>query len=128
MKIKIKSIYDRKVEFETEYGSAIGIWKDETPPEMKEYIVELDIRKLIKYSDINVSNIDEPRIELVSKGILITALLLEYDFDGCATLKLGDSLLEVETIYSPNFISMCGHYVLFLVSDIDIYDEHIFWL
>lgn len=125
MEVTIKSIEGNRVEFESPYGSAIGIWKDEILVNKRKYSVELDITELIKYDDIKLSSNNEPRIELNSNGILIVGLLVEYNTDGCAILKLGDSLIEIETIFNEAFSSMCGYYILFVVSEIYLYDEHL---
>lgn len=125
MVIEIKLISVNQVSFISKYGCAIGTWKDEIAPEEKVYNVEIDIVQLIKYNDIRVGDSNEPRIESVLGGILISGLLIEYDVDGCATLRLGDTLIEVETEFDANFSYICGQYISFMVSKIDIYDEHI---
>lgn len=99
MEVTIKTIEGNKVEFESPYGSAIGIWKDKFWVNIGKYNVELDITELLKYDDIKLSSNNEPRIELNPNGILIVGLLVEYNTDGCAILKLGDSLVEIETIF-----------------------------
>ena len=125
MKIEITLISDKQISFISKYGHAVGIWRDEILPEKKMYSVEIDVTELIKYDDITIGDGNEPRIELTSEGILISGLLIEYDANGCATLKIGDSLVEIETDFNINFSFICGQYISFIVSRIDIYDEHI---
>lgn len=125
MQVIVKSIEGNSVGFESPYGSAIGIWEDEVPANKKEYSVELDINEIVKYNDIKLSRDNKPKIEMNSKGILICGLLVEYNVDGYAVLKLGDSLIGIETIFDEAFLSMCGYYILFIVPEIYLYDEHL---
>lgn len=126
MEVIIKSIEGNRVEFESPYGSAIGIWEDEIQANQKKYSVELDIKEMIKYDDIKLSRINEPKIELNSNGVLICGMLVEYHVDGYAVLKLGDSLIAIETVFDEAFLSRCGCYILFVVPEIYLYDEHLF--
>ena len=126
MKVMIKSIEGNRVEFESPYGSAIGIWEDAILADKKEFSVELDIKEVIKYDDIKLSRINEPKIELNSNGVLICGMLVEYNADGYAVLKLGDSLIAIETVFNEAFPPMCGCYILLVVSQIYLYDEHLF--
>lgn len=125
MKIKVISIGGSKVEFVSKYGVAAGTWKDRITPELKEYCVELDVKKIINFEEININYQKELTIKSVSNGIFISGLLNEYDMDGCATLKFEDNLVVIETVYNENFFSKCGNYISFIVPDIQIYDEHI---
>lgn len=125
MKIKIISIREQEVEFISKYGVATGIWKDRIKPEQKEYYVEIDVKDRISFDKIEINHQEELIIKSVTGGILISGLLKEYDTDGCATLKFEDTLVEVETNFDKGFMSICGSYISFVVSDIQVYDEHI---
>ena len=57
--------------------------------------------------------------------IQLTLLLLEYDEDGCATFRFGDSIIEIETNYDERFCVLKNLYITILVEKLNFYDENI---
>lgn len=48
-----------------------------------------------------------------------------YDENGCATFKIGDSIVEIETNYDERFYILKNLYVTILVEKLNIYDENL---
>lgn len=126
VEIKVKQIKKSLVSFSSKYGNAVGIWKDDDAPTLKKYDVELTINDVIECALIQEINAIESKLELCGEKIHIVALLSDYDGGGCATLRMGESIVEVETQYDEKFYSLCGNYISFDVNEIEIYDTHIF--
>ena len=122
MKIYVNKISNENIYFSTEYGKAKGIWKGADKPREKEYYVEVDIEKKCKYDDMFVCGKKAYQINIFDKNIQLTLLFLEYDEYGCATLKLGDSLIEMETYFDERFYSLKNLFVTIYVEQLYVYD------
>lgn len=125
MKIIVDKIIGENVYFSTEYGNGKGIWKSHNKPIKKEYFVELDIDMLHNYDDFSYSKIEAYQMKICDEKILLSIILLEYDEFGCATFRLGDSIIEIETNYDIRFLELKNSYVTVLVEKLNIYDENI---
>lgn len=125
MKIFIDNVLDENIYFSTDYGKAKGIWKGVNRPIEKEYYVELDIERLYDYDDLIVSEIKEYQMKILDENIQLTLLLLEYDEDGCATFRFGDSIIEIETNFDERFCALKNSYVTIYVEKLNIYDENL---
>lgn len=125
MKIYVDKVLNEIIYFSTDYGKAKGIWKGTNRPIEKEYYVELDIDRLYNYDDLIVSKIKEYQMKIEDEKIQLTLLLLEYDGDGCATFRFGDSIIEIETNYDERFCNLKNSYVTILVEKLNIYDENL---
>ena len=102
-----------------------GEWKGEKRPEKEEYFIELDIPDLHAYDDFIKSQEKEYKIKLYGNKIKLNMLFLEYNRNGCATLRIGNSIIEIETGYDERFWLLVGEYVSLLVENIVLYDENI---
>ncbi|MCI8508947.1 MAG: hypothetical protein HFJ06_10350 [Lachnospiraceae bacterium] len=127
MKIFVYEICGENVVFISEFGIAVGIWKDHIPPQKKEYYVEIAIEEEFSFESIEVADKREPIIKEVDNDIVLAGELEEYEEDGCATLRLGPSLILIDTVYHKDFLSLVGKYICVKAHDIYIYDEHIDW-
>lgn len=125
MKIVVDRVIDENIYFSTDYGKAKGIWKGVNRPIEKEYYVEMDIERLYDYDDLIVSDIKEYQIKVLDENIQLTLLLLEYDENGCATFRFGDSIIEVETNFDERFCALKNSYVTIYVEKLNIYDENL---
>lgn len=125
MKIYVDKVLNEIICFSTDYGKAKGIQKGTSRPIEKEYYVELDIDGLYNYDELIVSKIKKYQMNMEDEKIQLTLLLLEYDEDGCATFRFGDSIIEIETNYDERFCVLKNLYITILVEKINIYDENI---
>lgn len=126
MKIVIEKILPNNiVEFKSDYGHAVGKWRDDFEVQLEEYYVEIEVETCIKYSEIFVENASTFKLKKVDNSILITGVLEEYDRDGYAVICLGDNIIQLETEYCDKFRELIGQYISFIVDVISIYDEHI---
>lgn len=124
MEIMVYNIDRNVVYFTSNYGRAHGIWKDEEKPVFGVYSVEVDVVDKIYYNDIKVTSNQEAMISNVGDKIIISAFMNDY-FDGCATLQLGNNIIEIITEKNEQFKTLCGKNITFCVTAIEIYDEHI---
>lgn len=125
MKIYVDKVLNEFIYFSTNYGKAKGIWKGKSRPIEKVYYVELDIDRLYNYDDFILSKIKGYQMKIKDEKIQLTLLLLEYNEDGCATFRFGDSIIEIETNYDDRFCALKNSYVTILVEKLNIYDENL---
>lgn len=57
--------------------------------------MEFDITEKYRYEDISASNFKQYRMESTENRMRLTMLLLEYDEQGCASFRFGDSIVEL---------------------------------
>jgi len=124
MKINIEKVTNGKIYFSTAFGKANGAWKGLNDPVEKEYYVEFDVEGIYCYSDFIIGVNKEYKIKIIDGEIQITLLLLEYDDDGCATFKFGETIIEIETKYDERFLALKDAYVTLFVDNLNIYDEN----
>ena len=62
---------------------------------------------------------------ICEKGTVLTLLLMEYEESGCATFRMGDSIIEMETNYDIRFKALEGTYVSVYVKQLEIYENEI---
>lgn len=72
-----------------------------------------------------VSKVKEYQMKIVDYKTYLTLLFLEYDELGCATFRLGDSIIEIETNIDDRFLALKNLFVIVSVEKINIYDENI---
>lgn len=126
MKIRVIQILQNNiVRFVTNYGTAIGIWGDDTSAELDEYYVEIDVCKKISCADMKFVKNDTLKIKEMDGGVLITGILSECDTDGYAVINMEDANIAVEVEYNEEISNFFGWYVTILASEIKIYDEHL---
>lgn len=125
MKIYVDQVFNKIIYFSTAYGNARGIWRGVNRPNKREYFVELDIDIKYNYDDFMVSKVKEYQMKIVDDKTYLTLLFLEYDELGCATFRLGDSIIEIETNIDDRFLALKNLFVIVSVEKINIYDENI---
>lgn len=125
MKIDIEQVANNYVYFATKYGKGKGIWKDSAKPEEKEYFAEFDIETVYHYDDLCVSDRKECQINICNNQNMLTMQLIEYDESGCATFQLGESIIEIETVYDKRFTTLLNLYVTLMVENLNIYNENL---
>lgn len=125
MKVCVERVLDKNIYFSTEYGKGKGVWKGDERPTMAEYYVELDVDRLYRYDDFIISKNEEFQMNISNEENQLTLLLLEYDELGCATFRLGDSIVEIETIFDERFFALKNLYLKFSVEELYLYDENI---
>lgn len=125
MKIYIEDVKDTEITFLTKHGTGKAIWKSNHIPTIGEYIVEFDIIDVYNYSDFNISDKREFYVGICEKGTVLTLLLMEYEESGCATFRMGDSIIEMETNYDIRFKALEGTYVSVYVKQLEIYENEI---
>ena len=123
MKICINGLKKERVYFTTEYGVGRGIWKSKNSPVRKDYFVEFDIADTCCYEDISVSNFKQYRMESTEDRMCLTMLLMEYDEQGCASFRFGDSIVELETYYDEKFLALVNSYLDIYTGKLYLYDE-----
>ena len=111
MKILIEKILNESIYFSTNYGKGKGVWRGNSKPIEKEYFVEFDIDKLYCFHELFINENRRYQIEIRNETLYLTLLLLEYDEAGCATFQLGDSIIEIETIFDKRFLELINLYV-----------------
>ncbi len=90
------------VEFNTPYGATFGNWIGAEPELFKECHIEFEIPdRLIWGSNISESELHDYKIWSNEKNIVLNVKLESYDDDHCLTVRLGDSLILVETQGTP---------------------------
>lgn len=125
MKIYVDQVFNKIIYFSTAYENARGIWRGVNRPNKREYFVELDIDIKYNYDDFMVSKVKEYQMKIVDDKTYLTLLFLEYDEFGCATFRLGDSIIEIETNIDDRFLALKNLFVIVSVEKINIYDENI---
>lgn len=125
MKIYVEKVLNEIVYFSTDYGKAKGIWQGSNKPIEKEYYVEMDVDRLCDYDDLIIGDMKKYQIKMEDENIQLTLLLLEYDKDGCATFKFGDSIIEIETNFDERFYALKNSYVTICVEKLNVYDENL---
>lgn len=125
MKIYVDQVFNKIIYFSTAYENAREIWRGVNRPNKREYFVELDIDIKYNYDDFMVSKVKEYQMKIVDDKTYLTLLFLEYDELGCATFRLGDSIIEIETNIDDRFLALKNLFVIVSVEKINIYDENI---
>lgn len=101
------------IRFSSPYGSAHGYWMDQNPEINKSYHVEFDIPQVLVWGkDIKEAESDEYSVGYDENGnIFIRSMFHSYDESGCLTVRLGESLVLVETKGDPiancKFLRIC---------------------
>lgn len=118
MKITITSYNRTKqlVSFASKYGSSQAIWNGNDPEVNKEYFVEIEIKEILVYGkSFEKTTETNNRIEMHLGKTHIVGILESIEIDGYAVIRIGDSLIAVETIDVP--IDLVGCHVVLTTSD-----------
>lgn len=108
-----------QVNFSTEYGNATALWRGNEPEVNNEYFVEIEVPGVLFWQkDIAVK--DEKCIILLENSIVhIVALFESIEDDGYTVLRLGDSIISIETQGEPPNI---GDNVEFTTDNLVLYE------
>ena len=123
MKIHVDKVDKETVYFTTEYGFGKGIWKVANPILMQDYFVEFDIEKKYCFEDMHIETNGQYQIKLCDNVISFTVLFEAYEENGCATVRIGNSIFEVETDADERFPALLDSYVTLHAEELFIYDE-----
>lgn len=111
------------VKFHSPFGDGTALWSD-TAPKIGEIIdAEFDVEEIFSWN-INMKPTSEKssKIKMKDSLIQITAELVQADEDGCAALKLGDSIILIE-LDGP--IPQKSGFVELSATAIQLYPTHI---
>jgi len=89
------------IKFATKYGSAYGLWNGTEPQINKEYIVEVDIPAVLCWQIDIISAQEEYFITIENNKFCLTGLFESIDDDGYLVIRLGESIVSVETQGNP---------------------------
>ena len=100
MHVTIKSVTDaalQQVDFLTDFGPGIGIWKGLYPTNGQSYEVEVDIDTVLQTGvDIVVAAENAASMRTVEDKAIIVGQLERNEDDGVAIIRMGNSVLMVE--------------------------------
>ncbi len=100
MKVHVRTIdpIHRRVAFSSDLGAAEAGWLGDLPEAERDYHVEIAINdRLIWGTDIVATSPAPPRIAQGPAGITLDATLESLEDDGTGTLRLGPSLVLIDT-------------------------------
>lgn len=107
MRIQVQEVLETdgerlEIVFTSEFGSAKACWKGPRPEVSETYDVELEIDEpLVWGNNINEVNDHRSLIQPCDRQVLIQGILENQEEDGFLVLRLGDSLVILETIGKP---------------------------
>ena len=114
-KVIPSSLDEFVVSFDSDYGSAEGLWKQNSPTIGCSYDVEIEVDGDITWL-VNTHQSHEviPKLEKSGNLTRIVAQLESSEEDGCCVLRIGTSILLTEIKGMPNldkgtFIEMKVH-------------------
>lgn len=86
------------VEFSSRYGVAKGLWKGNAPEVNQSYYVELDITKVLIWgTDIIETECMEYKVWTEKENIFLNVKIECHEDDGCLSVRLGESIILIET-------------------------------
>jgi len=128
MKVVIKS-YEKsneeiKVEFSSKFGEGIASWQGVMPKEGISYDVELEIPNVLKWGkDIHRINSQLYSIQLLNNRVCFEGKLESFsEEDGCCAIRLGDSIILLETEGTPSEVQS---FLRFETENVIIYEDNI---
>lgn len=104
MKIHIQQYDSTKncVRFDSQFGTAEAKWMGDLPDVRSDYYVEIAINKCLVWGNDIIATESLPhRIAQSEVGITLDATLESIDSDGFAALRLGTTLVLIETEGTP---------------------------
>lgn len=93
------------VAYSNEYGSTSVFWNGAKPQINKEYFVEIEVPGVLNWQkDITITDMN-CKIEELDNGIAyISGVLESIEDDGYTIMKIGDSIIAIETQGEPPII------------------------
>lgn len=124
MKVQINRVINQTkgytVAFSNVYGSATAFWNGTEPQANKEYFVEIEIPEVLNWQkDITITDMNCKIEELDNGMAYISGVLESVEDDGYTVMKIGDSIIAIETQGEPPII---GSYIKFATSSIFLYE------
>lgn len=111
------------VRFSSDHGDSVGRWHSDMPESGREYDVEVEVPGVLEWGrDVVASSKTIPSISTTHDAVQICGVLELAHEDGVVTLRIGSSLLLVETQGQPPPAGTC---VCMTVSHIDLYETRI---
>ncbi|GIP39037.1 hypothetical protein J31TS4_23170 [Paenibacillus sp. J31TS4] len=108
------------VRFNSSYGDGIATYVGKRPIVNIEYFVEIDVKGIFKWGeDISRIENNQCKIEVMGKLVSLYGMLESVDEDGYTVLRLGQSIVPIETEGSPYPI---GSYIKIQSPNVKLYD------
>ncbi|MDF2671674.1 MAG: hypothetical protein K0R67_3980 [Paenibacillus sp.] len=109
--------------YTSEYGSGRAIWMSIEPDIRKEYFVEIDIPEIVQWGlEITLSEQKLYSLKTTGDVTWINGLLESVEEDGVITMRLGQSILLVESTGEP---LSCGKFVELKANKMLLFDSNI---
>lgn len=106
MHIRNLKLIVNQVHFDTDYGSAFGVWDTKHPlPDLSGSIeIELDVIDDLEWlKNVTPSLNQEYSIQVQEGGdIIISGMIVDTGSDGCSVMEVGESILLVDIINIPD--------------------------
>ena len=124
MRVKIEKIMNiengYKVVFSSQFGDATAIWNGARPQISKEYYAEIEVPGvLIWEKDINKSDKINIIEELENGKVGLCGILESIEDDGYAVIRIGDSIVAIETQGVQPKINSC---IMVIAENILLYE------
>lgn len=112
-----------EVEFSTQFGHAKGLWMDGVPEVEQSYDVEINVDDVLQWG-VNINEAQDNKFVLqeTEKDLFIQGTLENYEEDGLSIVRLGNSILMINTTGEPVTI---GSSVCMKVKTLKLFDTHI---
>ncbi len=106
MKITINEIVkdmqgNNTIKFTAEYGNAYAWWIGTEPQKNKEYTVEFEIPAVLCWKRDIISTQEEYLLKTENNKFCLVGLFESIDDDGYAVIRLGESIVSVDTNGEP---------------------------
>ncbi|MCG7316151.1 MULTISPECIES: hypothetical protein [Brevibacillus] len=126
MKILIKQYEpdESKVRFTSQYGEGSAIWHGNPPKEGSTYDVEIEIPQILAWDkDIQATNMDEHPIKIQNDMVdFVGKLESVSEDDGCCVVRVGESIILVETEGIPLKV---GSFLRVQTKSVILYNNHL---
>ncbi len=97
-----------KVYFSNQYGNATAIWNGDKPLISKEYYAEIEVTGVLIWEKDIFKSDKINRIEELENGkVGLYGVLESIEDDGYAVVRIGDSIVAIETQDVPLKINSC---------------------
>jgi hypothetical protein len=114
------------IAFTSAAGSADAIWRGDSPPELREYDVELDVPGQIRWGqDAEIDAMSAPGISRLGEEVRVVGRVLDYDDVGVLSLEFAGTLVMVQVADGPSPDVVVGTVVSVRVRQLEIYPSSI---
>jgi hypothetical protein len=115
----VKKAHGNIINFSTEYGNASALWKGTEPQINKEYFVEFEIPDVLYWRKDIISAEENCLIATENDKLYLVGFFESIDDDGYTVIKLGDSIVSVETQGEPLAL---GSFVMLSTNNLLLYE------